>query len=255
MTRAFATDTQSEIEETMASDENAVAAVAAEPAPVASSGRHRSAKPGRSAKAPKSPKAPKAPKSQKAPKVPKPLEADESSEAAPALRRRRSKLRPLALPAVAIVTVAAFVAALLLTLSGGSKHQQAPLNKATRAAMSAANTTVKDILGYDYRQIDSDVNTAKHEITGQLLTDYTSTAKKVLVQSASTKAIVTATVSAQSIVQAQTGRVTVLLYVDQESVKQLAGAKTPTTRIDPLRIQLTMTEVHGRWLASDLESI
>jgi hypothetical protein len=47
----------------------------------------------------------------------------------------------------------------------------------------------------------------------------------------------------------------VLLYVDQESVKQLAGSKSPTTRIDPLRVQMTMTKVKGRWMASDLAPV
>ena len=179
-------------------------------------GRHRSAKPG---KVPKTPKA------------------------------------PFVLPTLAVVTLAALVAAGILQFSGGAAKQLAPLNSDTKAAMAEANHTVKDVLSYDYRQLDSNVNTAKSEITGQLLSDYTSTAKKVLVQAVPVKAIVTATVSSQSVIQAQSGRVTVLLYVDQESVKQLAGSKTPTTRIDPLRIQMTMTKVKGRWMASDLEPV
>jgi Mce-associated membrane protein len=196
----------------------------------ATSGRHRSAKPG------KTPKAAKAPKPAKAPSRP-------------------SRWRPLLVPVVGVLTLAAFVVAAVLQFSGGPAKQLAPLNSETKAALTAANRAVKDVLSYDYRQLDSNINTAKSEITGQLLTDYTSSAKKVIVQAVPIKALVSATVSAQSVVQAQSGRVTVLLYVDQESVKQLAGSKTPTTRIDPLRIRMTMTKVKGHWLASELDSV
>jgi Mce-associated membrane protein len=169
--------------------------------------------------------------------------------------RRPSRLRPIVFPALAVVTLAALIAAAVLQFSGGPKKQLAPLNAGSKAAMAEAAHAVKDILSYDYRQLDSNISTAKSDITGQLLSDYTSTAQKLLIQAVPIKAIVTATVSAQSIVQAQSGRVVVLLYVDQESVKQLAGSKSPTTRIDPLRVQMTMTKVKGRWMASDLEPV
>lgn len=169
--------------------------------------------------------------------------------------RRPSRLRPIVFPALAVVTLAALIAAAALQFSGGAKKQVAPLNADSNAAMAEAAHEVKDILSYDYRQLDSNISTVKSEITGQLLSDYTSTAQKLLIQAVPIKAIVTATVSAQSIVQAQSGRVTVLLYVDQESVKQLAGSKSPTTRIDPLRVQMTMTKVKGHWMASDLAPV
>jgi Mce-associated membrane protein len=218
------------------------------PEAVPSSGRHRSAKPG------------KAPKARKPPKVREAVADVPAAElAAPELTapapRQPSGLRPFIFPVTAVVTMAALIAAIILQFSSDSPKQLAPLNAQTKAAMAEANHTVKDILSYDYRQLDSNINTAKSEITGQLLSDYASTAKKVLASAVSVKAIVTATVSAQSVVQAQSDRVTLLLYVDQESVKQLAGAKTPTTRIDPFRVQMTMTKVKGHWVASDLKPV
>ena len=224
----------------------------------ATSGRHRSAKPGKASKAPKAPKSQKTQKVRKQGKdqpVTTSAQATEAAATAPPVSRRPSRVRPLVVPTLVVVTLAALVAAAILQFSVGSRTQLAPLNTQTKAAMAEANHAVKDILSYDYRQLDSNINTAKSEITGQLLSDYNSTAKKLLTQAGPIKAIVTATVSAQSIVQAQSGRVAVLLYVDQESVKQLAGATTPTTRIDPLRVQMTMTKVKGHWLASDLEPV
>jgi Mce-associated membrane protein len=237
------------------------------------SGRHRAAgkPPAKAPKAARPPKAPKTPKRAKAAKSRKPAKPVDPEvtagqvEPAPAPevtakqappRRRfgalRRGLRFMALPVVALVTVGAFAGAIILAVTNHAPHQTRPLNANTKAALAAANHDVKDILSYDYRQLDSNINTAKSEITGQLLTDYTASAKKVLGGAVSAKAIVTATVSGQSVVQAQPDRVTLLLYVDQESVKQLAGSKTPTTRIDPARVQMTMTKIKGKWMASDL---
>ncbi len=129
------------------------------------------------------------------------------------------------------------------------------VESARTGAVAAAATDVPKILGYDYRHLSEDIKAAKAISTGQFLTDYTSTAQKVLASAPSIKAIVTATVSGQSVVRAQRDRVTLLLFVDQESVKQLKGQKTATTRIDPFRMQLTMSMVRGRWMVSDLEPI
>ncbi|MDQ1697704.1 MAG: hypothetical protein QOJ03_3057, partial [Frankiaceae bacterium] len=49
--------------------------------------------------------------------------------------------------------------------------------------------------------------------------------------------------------------VVVLLFVDQASVKQVAGEKTPTTRIDQSRVRMTMTKVGGDWLVSQLDAL
>jgi Mce-associated membrane protein len=239
-------------------DASAPETVTPEVAPV--SGRHRAAgKPAKPAKIPKPAKAPKAEKEPKAakhgdPEVTAGLVAEPAD--APPRRRRfgrlRTGLRFIGLPVVALVTIGCFAGAIVLAVTNHAPHQARPLNADTKAALAAANHDVKDILSYDYRQIDTNVSTAKSEITGQLLTDYTSSASKILVQAPPIKAIVTATVSAQSVVQAQSDRVTLLIYVDQESVKQLAGTKSPTTRIDPVRVQMTMTKIKGRWMASQL---
>ncbi len=217
----------------------------------AGSGKHRAgkAKPAKKAKPEKAKKA----KPEKAAR-----KADDKVTPAAARAPRRSRLRrlrPVALPMLVLVTAGTGVSAFILHgRTAHTQHLQA-IHSDAQAAMTTAVSDVKDILSYDYRQIDTNIDTAKREITGQLLTDYNSTAGKLLKQAASIKAIVTATVSASSVVHADTGRVTVLLYVDQESVKQLKGQKSPSTRIDPLRVQMTMTKIKGRWMASDLQPV
>jgi Mce-associated membrane protein len=227
------------------------------------SGRHRVAKPGKPEKPTKPAKAPKAEQPTK-PTEPakvalaKNAAATEVSSAPAKRRRKRGGIGYLATGLVAAVTIACAVVGTVLIINT-SRHNDAVgqargVADASSTSVAVASTDVQDILSYDYRTISSDIDKAKSESTGQLLTDYNSTAKKLLAQAPSIKAIVKATVSGQAVVQAQGDRATVLLYVDQASVRQLKGAKTPTTRIDPLRIQATMAKVNGRWLVSDLES-
>jgi hypothetical protein len=45
------------------------------------------------------------------------------------------------------------------------------------------------------------------------------------------------------------------VFVDQASVKQLPGQRTPTTRIDQSRVRMTMTKVDGRWKVSQLAAL
>ena len=178
------------------------------------------------------------------------------SGGAPKPRRPRGrKLRFVALLLLVAVTVGAAVAAFLVHRSNAHARSLQAVESARKGAVAAAATDVPKILGYDYRHLSEDIKAAKAISTGQFLTDYTSTAQKVLASAPSIKAIVTATVSGQSVVQAQRDRVTLLLFVDQESVKQLKGQKTATTRIDPFRVQLTMSMVRGHWMVSNLEPI
>ena len=44
-----------------------------------------------------------------------------------------------------------------------------------------------------------------------------------------------------------------MLYVDTDTVRLLTGQKSPSTRIDPYRVQVTMSKVNGHWLVSDLQ--
>lgn len=209
-------------------------------------GRHRAAGSTKPTKARKPTKAPKSPKRVEPPKV---------SLTKTSLPKRRPVLRLIALVVLVAVTIGAAVIALLLHRTNSHTRQLRAVESAREGAIAAAAQDIPKILGYDYRQLPAGIKAAKALETGQFLTQYTSTAQKVLASAPSVKAIVTATVAGQSIVQAQPDRVTLLLFVDQESVKQLKGEKTATTRIDPSRVQLTMSKVQGRWLISDLEPL
>jgi Mce-associated membrane protein len=123
------------------------------------------------------------------------------------------------------------------------------------AAVAAARQAVRDILSYDYRTLKADIAKAKSETTGLFAKQYAGSAEKLLAQAGELRAIVRATPSTAGIVSATADEVVVLIFVDQASVKQQPGQKTPSTRIDQSRVRMTMTEVDGRWKLSQLAAL
>jgi Mce-associated membrane protein len=185
----------------------------------------------------------------------KPARPTKEAKAPRARRERRPVARLVVLGILVAVAIASAVVAFFMHRSSSDTRSLRAVESARQEAVAAAAQDVPKILGYDYRHLSADIAAAKVLATGQFLSDYTATAQKVLASAPSVKAIVTASVADQSVVQAQSDRVTLLLFVDQESVKQLSGQKTATTRIDPFRVQVTMSKVHGHWMVSDLEPI
>jgi len=122
-------------------------------------------------------------------------------------------------------------------------------------AVVAARQAARDILSYDYRSLDKDIAKAKSETTGLFARQYAGSADALLQQAGQLRAIVQATPATPGVVSASANEVVVLLWVDQASVKQLAGQKSPTTRIDQSRVRMTMTKVDGKWKVSQLAAL
>ena len=174
----------------------------------------------------------------------------------PGRHRAEGPRRNGALGVVAAVCAAlclpAAAAAVLLLVRGPAPDATA---HARRDALHAATGAVHDLLSYDYRTLDADVSRAKTRTTGVFSQQYAQTAGQLLTEAKQLKAIVQASVGLPGVVSASGDRVVVLVFVDQASVKQLPGQKTPTTRIDQSRVQVTMTKVHGTWLVSALSAL
>lgn len=134
------------------------------------------------------------------------------------------------------------------------RSRQADL-RARVEAVSSARVAASDILGYDYRSVEQSIARARSETTGPFRKQYDSTASVLLPQSKQLKAIVQATVGSAAVVTSSADRVVVLLFVDQATVKQQPGAKTPETRIDQSRVRMTMTRTGGHWLVSELSAL
>jgi Mce-associated membrane protein len=153
---------------------------------------------------------------------------------------------------LAVLCLAALTAAAVL---GWQRHTHGVEEQARTDAVKAARVAAGDILGYDYRSIDEAIKRARSETTGAFRKQYDSTASELLPQSKQVKAIVQATVGSAAVMNSNRDRVVVLLFVDQATVKQQPGAKTPETRIDQSRVRMTMSRVNGHWLVSELVAL
>ena len=165
--------------------------------------------------------------------------------------RRRGALAVVAMVCAVLCLPTAAAAAYLL-LRGPAPDTTA---HARHDALRAATVAVHDLLSYDYRTLDADISRAKSRTTGVFAQQYAQTAGQLLGEAKQLKAIVQASVGLPGVVSAERDRVVVLVFVDQASVKQLPGQKTPATRIDQSRVQVTMTKVAGTWLVSALSAL
>ena len=156
---------------------------------------------------------------------------------------------------VAILALLCLAALTACAVMGWQRHSRQVEEQARKDAVSAARVAAGDILGYDYRSIEDAIKRARSETTGAFRKQYDETASELLPQSKQVKAIVQATVGSAAVMSSERDRVVVLLFVDQATVKQQPGAKTPETRIDQSRVRMTMTRTRGRWLVSELVAL
>jgi Mce-associated membrane protein len=154
-----------------------------------------------------------------------------------------------------VLVVLCLIAATALGALLLERRQDQATERARTQAVSAARAAAGDILGYDYRSVEQSIKRARSETTGKFRKDYDSTASVLLPQSKQLKAIVQATVGSAAVMSSSDDRVVVLLFVDQATVKQQPGAKTPETRIDQSRVRMTMTKTGGHWLVSELAAL
>jgi Mce-associated membrane protein len=181
---------------------------------------------------------------------------DQSSETTrPAGRPRRSRRRSATVVIAALWLPAAAAAIVFWVQTPSPKTPASLLSANNQSALAAAKNSVHTILSYDYRAIASDISAAKADTTGEFARQYSSTAAQLLSEAKQVKAIVQATVGSAGVVSATNNEVVALLFVDQASVRQTAGQKTPTTRIDQSRVQVTMTRLNGKWLVSSLAAL
>lgn len=166
-------------------------------------------------------------------------------------------LRPSRLPWYGALALGVLIVAALVVdgLWWQSNRNHRALDSSRGDALVAATSAAQKVLSFDYRTMTADVARAKATATGPFLHQYEQTSASLVKEVGPAKAIVQASVQSGSVVNASKGQVTVLLFVDQASVRQTSGQKTPVTRIDQARVQMTMVKQHGRWLVAQLSSL
>ncbi|BCJ37892.1 hypothetical protein Athai_53950 [Actinocatenispora thailandica] len=170
-----------------------------------------------------------------------------------ALARRRRAERALERTHRAIVIVGV-LAVLALAAGGGAwwlHLRDDAVEQARDDAVSAAQAAAPALLSYDYRTFDASVRRAKPYLGGSFAKKYAKTTASLKKYAVKQKAILTARVSATSVVSAQADRVVLLLYVDQyKQNTTITGQK-----VDQNRVVLTMTPMAGKWKVTKVTAI
>jgi hypothetical protein len=174
--------------------------------------------------------------------------------------------------AVAVLTAVCTVLVVLLVADVRGERNGDYEAKA-KPALAAAKTAAKQVLSYDYRTLEpgfqkalaltTDVDKdckAKADRTSKAYdpnarcfrTEFSLTHSKVVVDLATRyKAVVTADVGAAGVVGVAGDRVTVLLYVNQQSTNTQAA----NPKITQDRVEMLMQKVRGRWLVAGITAL
>jgi Mce-associated membrane protein len=150
--------------------------------------------------------------------------------------------------------VALLVAALGVTGALLLQHRDhAARQQASDAALAAARSAAVTVLSYDYRHLDRDFTAASALTTAPLTAEYQrTTSKAVRPVATSTKATVTAAVSAAGVVRAARDRVVVLVFVNQTT----QSSRLERPQLDQNRVELTMVRRgDGRWLVAGVKAM
>jgi Mce-associated membrane protein len=151
-------------------------------------------------------------------------------------------MRRLPLRRTATVLVIAVAAAFAVAAWWGH-HSVERRNAATRDALSTATAAAQAIFSYDYRSFDTSVTNGKAFVTGDFAKEYTETTSALKATAVAEKAVVRATVSASGVVTARTGRVELLLFLNQYR----RNANIDGEKVDQNRVTLTLVPVRGEW--------
>ncbi|MFB4314047.1 hypothetical protein [Actinomadura sp. 21ATH] len=156
--------------------------------------------------------------------------------------------RGAAVLAVVMAVSVAAPAGTAWTLAGRAERGRETVRDA-EAARAVAQTGARDILSYDHRTLEADVGRAGRLMTPGFRRKYEALMRGVTApQARRDGAVVQSEAVASGVESAVPGRVVVLLYIDQWTVKR--DDRAP--RIDQQRARLTLVERGSRWLVDDI---
>jgi Mce-associated membrane protein len=119
------------------------------------------------------------------------------------------------------------------------------------AALAAARTEIPQVLSFSASTLDADLARARGLVSGTFANQFNQLTGEVVGPAIKQQGITTkAKVLRTGVVDDQPGRVTVLMYVQQDT----SGAGQPAHQAVN-QVEATMTEVHGKWLISDMQAL
>lgn len=151
--------------------------------------------------------------------------------------------RRAALPAVAVLAIAASVLAAIL---GWKLQEHNDTDAAAQAGLAAARTYAVTLTSVDSNNLDRDFTAVLDGSTGEFKDMYTRSSGQLRQLLLENKAIGKGTVVDAAVKSASETKVEVLLFIDQT----VTNTTSPDPRIDRSRVEMTLELVNGRWLAS-----
>jgi len=187
----------------------------------------------------------------------KPAPAPDEAPSAPAragLLERLAAIPVLVLAALAVVAVAAIVLTSVLAVR---VHHRVQVYDAGPDASAAAERALTAVLSYDYRHMEADRDRAAQFLTPSYRKQYLKNFNDLLTKgpdgspgpAVKTQAVVTANVLDTGVVDAESDRVRVIVFVNQSSAK---GTAQPTVFQD--RVVATMVHQGDKWLVDNIKS-
>lgn len=151
------------------------------------------------------------------------------------------------------MTVLVAVALVAVGWLGSRAVGESAGERSAAAAMEAARTGMTQVLSYDSATLDADLGRARQLVTGAFAEQVEQTARDVMSPASRNNTFsAVATITRSAVVSAESGRVDVLLMVDQTF--RTSGQPDPESR----RLQLVVTMTpgpDGRWLISEMQAL
>lgn len=146
----------------------------------------------------------------------------------------------------------ALVAALVLGVVLGRQALDQRAETRNRAeALAAARQIAVNFSTLDYRTFDRDTARVSAEATGTFRSDFAAQAAQIKQVVVANKSVSTGEVGQAALVSASSHAARVLLALDATVTN--TSSTTPTAR--HYRVQLDLTKVGGRWLATQLQFV
>lgn len=148
--------------------------------------------------------------------------------------------------AVLVLSLGAFV------YSSAQVRADDAVSTARQEATDAARTSVPAMLSYDFSTIDSTFPSVADSLAGEFRDEFTELGSTVIIPAAHKDSIITsAQVVETSVVSSSEDEVALLLFLNQNTT----SASQEAPRLDGSRVRVTMSDVDGQWLISDLKPV
>lgn len=160
-----------------------------------------------------------------------------------------SGVRRVAAAVVGLVVIALVAAVVVLTVQlVDERRDQRRDEEAADSARDAATGYAIDLMSYDYRTIDADLEGALSHTTGGFRETLETRGKENYDRFAELESVSQAEVTEAAVQEADEEDATVLLFVDQTiNNKETKGPET-----DHARVVMTLVRDDDEWLVSDL---